>query len=315
MDFLRILAQFRSSFLQLIMQGFTYLGEETVFMAVAIIIFWCVSKKHGYYILLVGFFGTVISQFLKLLYRIPRPWVQDPSFKELIPEHIKDGAGGYSFPSGHTQISVGTYGGIALFTKKTWIRWICVALCLLVPFSRMYLLVHTPLDVGVAFGIALVLVVGFYFLVKLTDKRPWLMLVLFMVALVTMFAYLIYVHRTPIPAGIDGDELKNFTEALKNGYSLMGAVLGLIVSFLVDRNWLHFDVKAPFWGQVLKVVLGLAGIMAIRFGLSLVFDMIAEGSMVLRCVRYFLMVVFAGCVWPLTFPAFSKLGKKKEVVS
>ena len=42
-------------------------------MVAAILIFWCVSKEEGYYLLLIVFFGTVVNQFLKLLFRIPRP--------------------------------------------------------------------------------------------------------------------------------------------------------------------------------------------------------------------------------------------------
>ena len=58
----------------------THLGSETLFIAIAIVVFWCVGKTQGYYLMTVGFFGTVINQFLKLLFRIPRPWVKDPSF-------------------------------------------------------------------------------------------------------------------------------------------------------------------------------------------------------------------------------------------
>ena len=31
-----------------------------------------------------------------------------------------------------------------------------------------------------------------------------------------------------------------------------------------------------------------------------------------NAVRYFLVVLFAGLVWPLSFPFFAGLGKKKE---
>lgn len=59
------------------MQAFTCFGEELAFLLLALTIFWCVSKEEGYYLLFVGFFGTVLNQFLKLLCRIPRPWVRD----------------------------------------------------------------------------------------------------------------------------------------------------------------------------------------------------------------------------------------------
>ena len=58
----------------------THLGSETLFLAIAIIFFWCISKKNGYYLLTVGFFGVLANQFLKLVCRVPRPWVKDPNF-------------------------------------------------------------------------------------------------------------------------------------------------------------------------------------------------------------------------------------------
>lgn len=63
-----------------LMQAVTELGSEVFFLVVALVLFWCVSKREGYYLLTVGFFGTVLNQFLKLLCRVPRPWVLDPEF-------------------------------------------------------------------------------------------------------------------------------------------------------------------------------------------------------------------------------------------
>ena len=61
MDILRSLAQLRFPVLNWIMQGVTYLGEETVFMVVAIFLFWCVDKWKGYFILAVGFLSTLLN--------------------------------------------------------------------------------------------------------------------------------------------------------------------------------------------------------------------------------------------------------------
>ena len=155
MEFLRVLESIRTPVMNVLMQLVTYCGEETVFMVTALVIFWCISKREGYYILSVGFIGTILSQFLKLLYRIPRPWVLDSDFT--IVESARSGASGYSFPSGHTQNAVGTFGGIARWTRHKGLRWAMIVLALLVSFSRMYLGVHTPLDVGVGLAIAVVL--------------------------------------------------------------------------------------------------------------------------------------------------------------
>ena len=101
MQLLYALAELRTPFLDAVLGALTNCGGELVFMAAAIIVFWCVSKSCGYYMLTVGFVGTIVNQFLKLVFRIPRPWVKDPDFQ--IVESARAEATGYSFPSGHTQ--------------------------------------------------------------------------------------------------------------------------------------------------------------------------------------------------------------------
>ena len=86
----------RSPVLDRVMLLLTCLGEETLFMAAALFVFWCRDKRRGYYLLSVGFAGTLINQWLKIVCRVPRPWVRDPDFT--IVESARAGAGGYSFP-------------------------------------------------------------------------------------------------------------------------------------------------------------------------------------------------------------------------
>ena len=80
MAFLRFLESIRLPFFDAFFSLITYLGDELVFMTVAIFVFWCVSKREGYFILLGGFAGTLVNQTLKLAFRISRPWVLDPDF-------------------------------------------------------------------------------------------------------------------------------------------------------------------------------------------------------------------------------------------
>ena len=169
MEILKFLESIRLPFLDSFFSLVTHLGEETVFIVVGILFFWCINKKEGYYLLSVGLIGTVVNQFLKLWFRIPRPWVKDPDFT--IVESARAEATGYSFPSGHTQSSVGIFAGIARWNKKLTVRILCISACVLVPLSRLYLGVHTPLDVGVSLIIALILVFGFYPIVKAYLER------------------------------------------------------------------------------------------------------------------------------------------------
>ena len=107
---LRAIAELRTPLLDTLMQGVTELGGETLFMLFMLVIFWCVDKKKGYFLMLLCFTGTAVNQMLKITFCIPRPWVLDPSFE--IVESARAGATGFSFPSGHTQNAVAAYGGM-----------------------------------------------------------------------------------------------------------------------------------------------------------------------------------------------------------
>lgn len=306
MDFLRILESIRFPALDEIMLLVTHLGEETAFLVIALIVFWCVDKYHGYYLLGVGLFGNLANQFLKITCRIPRPWVRDPDFT--VVESAKAEAGGYSFPSGHTQTAVGTFGALFATQKQKAIRAVCVALAVLTAFSRMYLGVHTPADVLVGAGMAVAMVIGLKPLMLGQHKR-WIPAV-FGVLLVLSGAYLAYVELYPFPADLDAE---NYASAVKNAYTFLGCFAGVLIVYAADENKLHFSTKAVWWGQILKAVLGLAVVLLVKEGLRSPLEAVFSGHMAARAVRYCLIVVTAGIVWPLSFPLFAKLGRKKDV--
>jgi hypothetical protein len=119
-------------------------------------------------------------------------------------------------------------------------------------------------------------------------------------------AYLCFVELYPFPADIDPH---NMASGRKNAYTLLGALLGLIVVYIVDENWLHFPTKAVWWAQIIKVAVGLVIALAVKEGLKVPVEGLL-GASAGRAVLYFLLVVIAGCVWPMTFKWFSKLGIK-----
>lgn len=305
MSFLYALEKIRVPGLNEFMLLITQLGEETAFLVVALILFWCVDKRRGYYVLAVGFLGTLANQFLKLLCRIPRPWVLDENFTIL--EQARDAASGYSFPSGHTQSAVGTFGAIAYTAKKRWVRSVCVTVAALVGFSRMYIGVHTPADVFTSVGIALVLILILRPVVMKDDGKRIPVLLGVMTALAV--AYLGYVELYPFPADIDAHNLES---GIKNAYTLIGCLAGLLVVYAVDEKWLRFSTKAPWWAQILKILLGLLAVLAVKEGMRTPLEALFAGHMAARAARYFLVVIMAGIVWPLSFRWFGKLGKKVE---
>lgn len=311
MSFLYFLEGLRNPVLDRIFSFFTMFGEETLFLAVGLIIFWCIDKYKGYFILCIGFFGTIINQFLKMLFRIPRPWIKDPDFT--IVESAKEAATGYSFPSGHTQVSVGLYGGIAAWNRNKIVKAIAISLCVIVPFSRLYLGVHTPLDVSVSFVIAALAVIFGAPLFKKAENNPKIMYaVLFSLAFINI-AFLSYVCFAEFPNSVISEEnVQNLLSAKENGFTLLGCIIGFIFVYWADVNHINFNTSAVWWAQILKSVAGIALVLCVKALLKYPLNMLFNGNLAARSVRYFLVVITGGMLWPLTFKYFNKLGQSDE---
>ena len=302
MEFLYLLEKLRTPWLTEIMLAVTELGGETAFLALALIVFWCVDKRRGYYLMTVGFISTIFNQFLKLCCRVPRPWVKDPDFcavEEAIPE-----ATGYSFPSGHSQSSVGVFGCLAATAKKKRMKVLCIVLMVLVPFSRMYLGVHTPADVLVGAGISLALVFAVRPLAYREGGMKWLIAVM----LVLSGAYLAYSVLYPFSADVD---LYNLEHGRESAATLFGCVAAIAVVYPAEKKWVDFPNGAIWWAQILKIAGGLAVVLAVKGGLKAPLAAIMP-ELAARSVRYFLVVVTAGLLWPLTFRWFAGLGRKQK---
>ena len=306
MEILRFLEGIRTPLGDAFFSLVTHLGEETIFIVVGLFFFWCLDKKQGYFILSVGFLGTVTNQFLKLWFRIPRPWVKDP--KVTIVESARAEATGYSFPSGHTQSAIGVFGSIAKVKKNKVIRILCVLVCVLVPLSRMYLGVHTPLDVGVSILVALVLIFGLYPIVNKALDNPKSMRIY--LGVMTMFAgaFLAFVLLYRFPAEVD---VNNYEHGVKNAYKILGCIIGLWLSYEVDIHYTHFETKGVWWVQLLKLVPGFLVILAIKSGTKAPLYALTGGSYFADGIRYFLITAFAGCLWPMTFKWICSLDKKR----
>ena len=305
-EFLYYLEGIRNPALDAIMSAVTWLGTHYVVLAMGIVLLWCISKRQAYFMFAVTVAGTLICQWLKLIFCIPRPWVLDPNFS--IVESARAAATGFSFPSIHTQCGVGAFGALAISNKQRWLRILCVLVILIVPLSRMYLGVHTPLDVGVGFLCAVALVVALW--PCFNDESRFQSVAKYAIVgiAVLAIAYAVWVNVSAFPADVDEE---NLFDGIKNGWTLLGCMLGLALGYFVDREWLHFEVKAPLPGQILKVVLGLALMGIVLFGVKAL-----QGALDLplwtNVVRYFLAVAFATSIWPMTFPFFAKVGTRER---
>lgn len=304
MELLYTLENIRTPLLDTVMGLVTNLGGEAVFIAAAIIVFWCLSKSCGYYMMTVGFAGTIINQFLKLWFRIPRPWVKDPGFT--IVESARAEATGYSFPSGHTQNAFAVFGAPARYFKSTALRVVLMLLIALTAFSRMYVGVHTPLDVGVSLIVGTVLVFVIYPFFRDMDRSPKKVYIIFGIFIVMAAAFVVFVELYDFPADIDTD---NYASGLKNAYMILFCSAGLLLTFYVDTKYVRFPTQAVWWAQIIKVVAGLGILLALKAVLKAPLLALFGGHSAAHGVRYFIVILFAGILWPMTFKYFARLGK------
>lgn len=307
MDILYALEKIRTPFWNGVMSAVTQLGGEVIFIVAAVVVFWCVSKWEGYYLMTIAFCGTVLNQFLKLICRVPRPWVRDPNFT--IVESARAEATGYSFSSGHTQNAIGLFGGMARWGGRRWVRLGLTALALIIAFSRMYLGVHTPADAGVSLVLAAALVLGLYPLMRRAQEKPRYMGYVLAAMLVVSGAFVVFVETCGFPADMDAE---NLASGIGNAWKMLGAVAGMTLAWLLDRRYIHFETQAVWWVQVLKVVVGMALLLAIKSGLKAPLLALLGHEGLAGGVRYFLLVLVAGAVWPLVFRPMSKWGKGKK---
>lgn len=307
MDILYALEKMRTPFWNGVMSAVTQLGGEVIFIVAAVVVFWCVSKWEGYYLMTIAFCGTVLNQFLKLICRVPRPWVRDPNFT--IVESARAEATGYSFPSGHTQNAIGLFGGMARWGGRRWVRLGLTVLALVIAFSRMYLGVHTPADVGVSLVLAAALVLGLYPLMRRAQEKPRYMGYVLAAMLVVSGAFVVFVETCGFPADMDAE---NLASGIGNAWKMLGAVAGMTLAWLLDRRYIHFETQAVWWVQVIKVAVGMALLLAIKSGLKAPLLALLGHEGLAGGVRYFLLVLVAGAVWPLVFRPMSKWGKGKK---
>ncbi len=310
MQFLFWLESIRTPIFDAFFSLITYLGDELVFLVIAFSLFWCFDKYFGYYIVSVGLVSTVFNQFLKLLCRVPRPWVLNPELTTV--GNSIEAAGGFSFPSGHTQNITTTFGGIALYTRKKPIVTLCCIIIALVAFSRMYLGVHTPYDVGAGMIIAVALLFLQYAVIKKVKEKPSRMYILLGVMALLSVAFLVYTECLPADyaSEIEG-AAHNLASGKKNAYKLLAATLGVLVCFFIDEKYVHFDTKASLVGQILKIGIGLALVLATKEVSKMVLVAIfGQDNSFIVFARYFLTIVVGCGIYPLAFPIFAKIGKK-----
>ena len=172
----------------------------------------------------------------------------------------------------------------------------------------MYLGVHTPADVIVSFVAATLLILILYPVIYKVMDNPAGMRIFLLCMTSLSCLYLIFVLVFPFPSDVD---VYNLEHGIENAYKILGCILGLWAAYEVDIRYIRFETKAVWWAQLLKLLLGLLPLLAIKALLKSPLYALFDGDFLADGIRYFLMVIFAGCIWPLTFKFWAKIGSRK----
>ena len=280
----------------IIAKAITYCGDAPVAILVLLIIYWCVDKRMGF-----AFGGTLLPancsmNILKVIFRVPRPWVQYPNELECI---LPSTATGYSFPSGHSTTAGALWGTVYKFSKATWIKVIAIALIVLVPISRVYLTCHWPIDVIVGIGLGLI----FSLLLSkkmyaLYDDEKHFGKVSVIIATITGAVGLV----TAILLEGGAIEALLWKDLMETSVMCSGLFLG---AFL-EKNNVNFRVPSTLKKKIIGFLIGAVLGVGIWVGLR----SIPVFSMIFKCIAYFFFAFWGSFVYPSLAVKFNLFEKE-----
>ena len=147
----------------------SFLGESVWTMILIFFVYLVIDKRKGFGLGATVMTTHIINGVLKVIFRIPRPWVKYPG--EIVPLR-QSTATGYSFPSGHSSLAGSLYYGIYRTTRNRAVRTVSLILMVLIPLSRIYLGVHWPLDVICGLCVGMVTASFIEKFISLYDNGP-----------------------------------------------------------------------------------------------------------------------------------------------
>lgn len=297
MEFLTFLSQHRTPFFDAFFQATTWLAEETLVVAIICWLYWCRNKKAAYTLGFTYFISGLFVQGLKITFRIPRPWILDPSFRA-VPSAIP-AATGYSFPSGHTQSGTALFSTLGFFSagRRRTHAVVFFFLAALVGFSRMYLGVHTPKDVLVSMGLTLLISFAVYHslqpLLMHTENALRISLWLFSAVI------LLIIYTASLYSGKILDP-----QMASDAFKACGASLGFTTGYYLERKYICFTLPETTRGKILRFA---AGMISVAF-LMIMFKFTLTKFLTGEIVSYFLLILWIVAGYPAVFSC--RKGKK-----
>ena len=289
----------------LLMKFFSFFGTEDFFMLALPILYWCVDSMLGIRVAVILMLSTSLNGALKMAFHGPRPYWYSPSVRGLAAETS------FGVPSNHAQSATVIWGIMAAYLRKWWAWLVAIFLIILIGLSRLYLGVHFPHDVLLGWligGLLLWLTLRFWDPVAAWAKRQSVgrqVLSAFLASLVVFLLPLVPFIWLKVTNWQPPQEWAMYaTQAisLEDAATSAGTVFGLLVGLVWLARQGGFQTKGLWWKLVLRYLLGIAGVLVIRYGLKFIFP---EGETVLayslRYLRYTLIGFWVTGGAPWTF--------------
>ena len=226
MDFILFIQSYSNPFLDNFFKLVTMMGEDFFIMIVVGIIFWTVNKKFAYRIAFVYLTNGVLNLSLKEIFKTQRI-IGEAGIRSLRVET----AGGYSFPSGHTQSAASLWTVVMLKIKQRWFYVLAVLMMVLVGLSRIYLGVHRPVDVifGLLIGFSWVFLGNILFDYMEKSDRRVVLIICFLILLSMAF-------------------VRNYTF-----YKAAGITISLLLGYMIESRYIKYSVKAPIMLSLIHI--------------------------------------------------------------
>ena len=291
------------------MEGVSLFGVHEILL-LPVFVYWCLDKRKGLFSFFALKISHTINSIVKLTACIYRPWIREP---KIIPagDSIKT-AGGYSFPSGHTMMSVPIYGTLAVSFANKFLRLIFVLAIFLTMFSRNYLGVHTPQDVlvGLVLGISAIYIAQkvLDYLDKHPEKDSLVMLICGAAGILT----LIYVTYKPYPMDyVDGKLLVDPVKMQIDAWGDSGGLTAFALMWYIESRFVKFT---PTGWNVKGVIFCVLGLIPIYWAVNnlnrtmAVFIGPHYGKLAGQTILYFYIMV----LWPSVLKIVKKFEKQKS---
>lgn len=256
---------------------FSFLGEEMVCVAVMGFLFWGIDKEKGERLGVAVLLVNVSIGLLKNIFSRVRPWWSSDRIQMLRE------VDGYSFPSGHSANCTALYPALACeYRRKRALVWIAVFVPLLCGVSRCYVGAHWPTDVLVGWGVGLACF-GVTELVLHKTRNKYVF-------------YLLLIAFSSV--GL-------FYCTTNDYYSSYGMLIGFTAGRFFEEKLVRFENTDNLWIALLRTVVGGALYFALNAAFKLVLGPVfpegTQGCLLMRTLRYALVIFILIGVYPLSF--------------